>query len=80
MHVREVYTVPEYRRRGYLYLLAGYVVNKIYGDYQISVHCLAKSRGCFEKLGFKTFSFRSFPYGDQWWMRRPGKKLSEMEK
>ena len=78
MHIREVFTVPEYRRRGYLYKLVSYVVDVEYAGYQISVHALRKSRDCFKKCGFKEFSFRHFKYGDQWWLRRPGEKLSEI--
>lgn len=75
LYIGEVFTAREYRRRGYFYFLLDFVVNKVYPQYSISTHALMQSKNTFEKCGFKQFAFREFKYGNQWWLRRDGKKI-----
>lgn len=74
LYIGEVFTPKEHRRKGYMTELCNIVVNTIYQGYSVSTHALLASKHCFEKCGFKEFSFRRFKYGNQWWLRREGKR------
>lgn len=74
LYIGEVYTPPKHRRKGYFTVLTKYVVDKIYPNYSVSVHCLEASKRGFEKAGFKQYTFREFKHGNQWWLRREGEK------
>lgn len=74
LYIGEVFTAKEHRRKGYFFALLDFVCNHVYPEYSISTHALLASKGTFEKCGFKQFAFREFKYGNQWWLRRNGKK------
>lgn len=74
LYIGEVFTPKEFRRKGYFSHLLKYVVDCVYPEYSISTHALLASKKCFENAGFEEFSFRHFKCGDQWWLRRKGKK------
>lgn len=75
LYIGEVFTDHKYRGRGYFTLLCDYVVNKLYAGYSISTHALKSSKNGFIRCGFVQYAFREFKYGNQWWLRRDGKKL-----
>ena len=64
-----------YRKKGYFTTLLRYVADVVYPEYSISTHALASSKKGFESCGFKQYTFREFKYGNQWWLRREGKKI-----
>jgi len=74
LYIGEVFTAYEHRKKGYFTTLLRYVADVVYPEYSISTHALASSKGGFESCGFKQFTFREFKYGNQWWLRRDGKK------
>lgn len=74
LYIGEVFTPKEFRKKGYMTVLCDTIVNKIYPEYSVSTHALWASKHCFERCGFRQFSFREFKYGNQWWLRRDGKK------
>lgn len=75
MYIGEVFTAKQYRRKGYFTALCKYVVDEIYPGLSVSTHALASSKDGFLKCGFQQFAFREFKYGNQWWLRREGKKI-----
>lgn len=75
LYIGEVFTLPEHRRKGNFRKLLDYVCNTIYPDYSINTHALISSKKVFESCGFVQYSYREFKYGNQWWLRRKGKKL-----
>lgn len=75
LYIGEVFTEKQSRGNGFFTLLCDYVVNTIYSGYSISTHALAASKKAFERCGFEQFSYREFKYGNQWWLRRKGKKI-----
>lgn len=75
LYIGEVFTPMKYRNHGYMTELIRYVSNDIFRGFQISTHALKSSKHCFERCGFREYKFRHFKYGDQYWMRREGKKL-----
>ena len=79
LYIGEVFTPKQFRKHGYMTLLCDLVVNRLYPDYSVCTHALASSKHCFERCGFKEFAFRHFKYGDQWWLRRKGKKYDSKE-
>lgn len=79
LYIGEVFTAQKYRKRGYFFRLLDYVVNTIYAGYSISTHALITSKNGFLACGFKQFAFRRFKYGDQYWLRREGKKWQGQE-
>lgn len=74
-YIGEAFTDKSQRGKGYFTLLCSHVVDKIYTGYSVSTHALAASKRAFERCGFKQYAFREFKYGNQWWLRREGKKI-----
>lgn len=74
LYIGEVFTPKEHRKNGYFTTLLKYVSDILFPEYAISTHALITSKAGFEACGFKQYSFRHFKYGDQWWLRRDGKK------
>lgn len=75
LYIGEVFTDKKFRRNGYFTMLCNHVVNNIYSGISVSTHALAASKHGFERCGFEQFAFREFKYGNQWWLRRKGKKI-----
>ncbi len=74
LYIGEVFTAKEFRKNGYMTMLIDYIANSLYPEYSISTHALVASKHCFELCGFKQYAFREFKYGNQYWLRRSGKK------
>ena len=75
LYIGEIFTRPEYRGRGACTRLLRFVVDEIFPGLSINTHALRASRDIFRKCGFQEYAFRHFKYGDQWWMRRPGRMI-----
>ena len=71
----EVYTPPEYRRKGYCTLLLKCLANEVYGEQLLIAHCLKSSVGCFWSAGFRIYKKRYFKHGDQYYMKRKRKDV-----
>lgn len=75
LYIGEVFTSQKHRKKGYMTMLCDKVVNELYPGYSVCTHALKASKHCFERCGFEQFTFRHFKYGDQWWLRRKGRKI-----
>lgn len=73
-YIGEVFTAKEHRRKGYFSILLDFVANNLYKGYSISTHALITSKSVFERYGFEQYAYREFKHGNQWWLRRRGKK------
>ena len=77
LYIGEVFTDKQHRGKGYFTMLCKYVVDEIFPGISVSTHALKASKNGFERCGFKQYAFRHFKHGDQWWLRRDGKKVSD---
>ena len=75
LYIGEVFTDKKFRGNGYFTTLCDYVVNQVYPGFSVSTHALKASKGGFERCGFKQYAYREFKHGNQWWLRRDGKKI-----